>query len=437
MSLALPTSLMRTICALCCTILAVELCADENVCRTSDGKAFRGLLVGFSEQGHPVFDTNIGSNTVPLDELLYWGGLHDSPDGTQVLLADGSLIVAADVQLDGEMLLVRSRLFGEVEGFSINGLSRLPISAVRAIVFRAPLRPADRDQLLKRLQTVADAEDQLWLANGDVLKGTISRLARENQDDKPGPMTVVIKADAGDVEIRAEQPQGGLLEKVQAIAFNPALVRKVDQNSPALLVGLSDGTRLYAKQIDADGERATFTLVSGVKLTSHPDEDIWRKISSLQSFGPHVKYLSGLSPADYRHQPMLERKWPLGRDESVTGSRLRTAGRMFVKGLGMHSSARAVYVLDQPYARLEAELAIDESAGKEGSVLFLVAHDAGGKFKIAYKSPIIRGGDPPVPISLDVTGARRIALFVEEADHGKVLDRANWLDARLIPVVRE
>lgn len=433
MALSPSICLQQVACALFVAIIAVQLRAEEQLCRTINKPAFMAELVSVAGAGNANFSVAGKPIEVSSGELITWGALRDSPTGTHVLLADGSVLIATEAEIDGEELIVQSRLFGEVQGFSIAGTSRLPISAVRAIVFRAPLRSADRDALFKRLQASAEFEDQLWLANGDILKGTISRLVRESQDGNPGPVSVAIKTSAGEVEIRSAEPQGQLLEKVQAIVFNPALVRKVDADAPATLVGLADGTRLYAKQIEADGERATFMLASGAKLTSHPDENVWRRISSLQSFGSHVTYLSNLSPADYRHTPMLDRKWPLGVDESVTGARLRSDERMFVNGLGMHSSARAVYVLDRPYLKLEAELAIDQSAGDKGSVVFLVAHDADGKFKIAYKSPVVRGGEQPLPISLDISGARRIALFVEEADHGELMDRANWLNVRLIP----
>ena len=250
-----------------------------------------------------------------------------------------------------------------------------------------------------------------------------------------GPPSATIKTAAGEVTIRPDEPQGQLLEKVQAVIFNPALVRKVAAGTPGTLVGLSDGSRLFVTNVAADGRRATFTLAGGVKLTSHVDEDIWQRISSLQSFGPHVTYLSDLPHhgAAYRQTTLLGRTWPLGIDENVTGGRLRSGGNLYVKGIGLHSRARAVFVLDQPYSRLEAELAIDDSAGKLGSVVFLLARHVDGKFRIVAESKtLVRGGDAPKHLSVDLTGASAVALFAEPADHGDVMDRANWLNARLL-----
>ena len=78
--------------------------------------------------------------------------------------------------------------------------------------------------------------------------------------------------------------------------------------------------------------------------------------------------------------------------------------------------------------RFEAELGIDDSAGGQGSVQFRVLVD--GKEKFA--SPIVRGGDPPLPISVDIADAQKLELVVDYADRGDVLDHADWLNARLV-----
>jgi len=49
----------------------------------------------------------------------------------------------------------------------------------------------------------------------------------------------------------------------------------------------------------------------------------------------------------------------------------------------------------------------------------------------AYESGIIRGGDAPAPIAVDLHNATRLALLIDFADYGDVCDYANWLHARL------
>ncbi len=117
------------------------------------------------------------------------------------------------------------------------------------------------------------------------------------------------------------------------------------------------------------------------------------------------------------------------------GGCLRADNVCYEKGIAMHSASRLAYDLAKPYGLFQAELAIDDSVGDIGSVVFRVYLDKGnGKFAPAYASPIIRGGRSPVPVSIDVDGAKRLALIVDFSDRGDAGDHANWLNARLVRV---
>jgi hypothetical protein len=98
----------------------------------------------------------------------------------------------------------------------------------------------------------------------------------------------------------------------------------------------------------------------------------------------------------------------------------------------MHSAARLTYRLDGKYRRFEAAAAIDDSAARRGSVTFGVYLLRDDKWEEAYKSGIVRGGEAPQSISVDVSGAQGLTLMVDYAERGDELDHADWLDARLI-----
>ena len=123
---------------------------------------------------------------------------------------------------------------------------------------------------------------------------------------------------------------------------------------------------------------------------------------------------------------------PFHKDRNVLGGQLRAGGRLFHKGLGMHSSARLTYRLDGPYRRFEAELAIDDAAGRQGSVIFRLFTTDGKTWQEAFTSPIVRGGTEPLPMSVDLQGTQAIALVVDFADRSDQQDHADWLSARLI-----
>ena len=94
----------------------------------------------------------------------------------------------------------------------------------------------------------------------------------------------------------------------------------------------------------------------------------------------------------------------------------------------MHSAARLTYRLDKRYRAFEAAVALDDQVGTGGSVICAVYVDD----KLAWKSEVIRGGAAPVPVKVDLSGAKRLSLIVEFAERGDELDRVDWLNARLI-----
>ena len=95
----------------------------------------------------------------------------------------------------------------------------------------------------------------------------------------------------------------------------------------------------------------------------------------------------------------------------------------------MHATSRVTYALDGAYQAFQAEVAIDDAVDEGlGSVRFRVYLDGAAKFV----SPIVRGGQPPLAVAVDLTDAKRLDLVVDFADWADVGDHADWLDARLI-----
>jgi hypothetical protein len=99
----------------------------------------------------------------------------------------------------------------------------------------------------------------------------------------------------------------------------------------------------------------------------------------------------------------------------------------------MHTASRVAYKLHGPVREFQAELAIDDTAGGRGSATCSVFVDDGsGKWQPRYTSPILRGGDKPVSLRVDLSGVKGISLLCDFADHGDQLDHVNWLNARVV-----
>jgi hypothetical protein len=157
------------------------------------------------------------------------------------------------------------------------------------------------------------------------------------------------------------------------------------------------------------------------------------ELTYLQPLGGRAVYLSDRRPSHFESEPYLTLAWPLGSDRNVLGGPLRCQGRGYCKGLGMHAESSVEYPLEEPFRRFQAEVAIDDAAGRHrGSVVFRVMLRTQAMWREVYASPIIRGGDRPVAVSVELGDADMLRLKVDRADIGDQLDYANWLNPRLV-----
>jgi hypothetical protein len=407
---------LRVLCVLCgCFFFVATIGAAPQDVVPVDGEAFVGELLSIEADGQVTFRIHSGdesppkTRTIRLDELVRWGHPVSARPQTIVVLSDGGqLVTAADwsggaaVRLEGEEVVVLSDTFGEV---------RLPRSQVRGCVFAQRNHPDDRARLVEETRSVGGDGDAVWLTNQDRLNGKLTELAR-------GSLTMETDADT------AKLP----LSRVEAVGLGSSHQPSDIRRPSGFVVGLRDGSLLYADRIRASENDLGLEFFEGMKLAGGRADDL----VFVQSLGGRCEYLSDLEAADYRHVPYLSVEWPYRRDRNVEGEPLVVGGKRYLKGIGMHSASRLTYRLDGKYRRFDAAAAVDDSADKRGSVTFGVYVLRNGQWDEAYTSGIVRGGDPPVPVSVDVGGADALTLTVDYADRGDELDRAAWLDARLI-----
>jgi hypothetical protein len=373
-----------------------------------DGEPFSAQLAAVDERWQVTFQTPGAPRVLPAASLVSWGRCVDAARGPLVVLADGSLLAAEVRNADREQVSADSRLFGAL---------RLPRSFVAGVLFHPP---ADRDSLIDRVLSSATGAtsgrdsaggdaDRALLVNGDEVAGTIERIAEGK---------IRLQSTVGPLELETR--------RVRAILCRAALAPRGEASRvPEALsatAGFRDGTRLHAVSLVVAENSLRVTLPGGIVWSTSPKE-----LAFLQPRGGQAVYLSDVKPESYRHVPFLSLNWPYRADRNVAGGMLRGGGTLYLKGLGMHSASRLSYALTEPYRRFQAELAVDDRAGG-GSVGFRVFVDG----QVRYTSPIVRGGQPPVPVSIDIAGAKRIDLVVDFADRADELDHADWLNARLV-----
>ena len=391
-------SFMARICLL--SVLALSAASSCAVCSTGvagtrGGRAGRRQAVSSeADLGRCAMAVDIRNidrrarKVLPAADLCWWGTWAAPSQDTQVLLVDGSLVMADLVALDKERLVIDSNAGGTI---------KLPLEVVAGIVFhpsadaqrgdklRASLlggsRPSDKATNRNPAESPQILQtDRLILANGDDLAGEITGW---NED------SLGVKTAAGEIHVRTD--------KVAAAAFNPALAARPRPAEARAWVWFSrrlaaarrrDGVRRDKNSSHTgDGHRENAACVT-VEAAD---------IVALQPLGGRTAYLSDLKPAGYQQIPFLSLSWPYHADRNVLGTMLRASGRLYLKGLGMHSAARLTYDVPAGYRTLAAEVAIDEQTAGHGSAVVRVYTDDGsGHPQLKYDGPIIRGGAAPL-----------------------------------------
>lgn len=114
-----------------------------------------------------------------------------------------------------------------------------------------------------------------------------------------------------------------------------------------------------------------------------------------------------------------------------SGKPLRLGGQSYTRGLYCHAASRLVVHLPGPGKAFEAVVGVDsneQTSGGRGSVVFSVRVNNAE----AWHSEVLREGLPPVPVRVDLKGATRLELVVDDAGDGISCDQSDWAEARVV-----
>ena len=397
----------------------VIACAEDvSIVYPVTGKPFPARISRIDSKWNITFIAGSVRQNLAAADMVSWGAQIDCERGPQVVLADGGLLIAESLEINDEHLVFETRHFGP---------ARVPLKFLRGIVFQPPVDRLDRDRMLQRVQSSPGQEDQLLLANGDVLRGSLITPDKDATTTYPDGEPLTLETGTRRISIPRD--------RISAVVFNPALVEQPRPQGMIARIGMRDGTCLSVARLETSDDKIELLLPGGLKVQTAPGippEDFFADLSFLQFTSDRVTFLSDLQPLGGKHVPFLTTKWEHQLDRSVLGGRLRWRDQIYAKGISMHSTSRLAYDLDGSYQSFAAELALDQQAGNRGSVKYRVYLQNGeGAWSRAYASPVIRGGDKPVHINISLRNVRRIALIVDRADRGDEMDHANWLNARL------
>lgn len=359
-----------------------------------DGTELTGRVTAIDKDGNVRLAGQ--TKTIPLSGLRAWHtGRPVKPASlARVRLAgDGLLRTDAVTIKDDKLHFVRN----------MNKLA-IPVEAGRAILFAAKADPLfDR-----ALASPSEDFDQLVVT----LRGKL-RIVRgliESLDDQQ----VVIVVD----NRRVTLPRKGLHGVVLAYVKRPL------KTTGFARVYLTDGSIVpgtIAELPRSDGPLKLRLLEGGELSVSG------KLVSRIEFQSERLQYVSDLKPAEVAEQPIvaLPRKWR--KDRCVTGKPLTLGGRVYDKGLGVHSRSQLTFATDGRYETFTAVIGLDDASGRKGDCEFVILADGRELFRKRMK-----GRDRPANVKLDVRGVKRVVLLVEPGANLDIADHADWCNAAFI-----
>ena len=112
---------------------------------------------------------------------------------------------------------------------------------------------------------------------------------------------------------------------------------------------------------------------------------------------------------------------------SRNGAPLKIGNVQYTRGLYCHANSRVVVRLPGPGKRFTAVAGVD-AAAPPGTVVFSV----GVNGKEAFRSPLMHGTAPGMPVDVDLHGATEFTLEVGDGGDNIAWDQSDWADAKAV-----
>jgi len=113
---------------------------------------------------------------------------------------------------------------------------------------------------------------------------------------------------------------------------------------------------------------------------------------------------------------------------SVQNKPIELDGKGFKRGVGLHASGAIRVALDGRAERFQATVGVNDATRGRGSVTI----KAYGDEALLFKSDVLRGGQPPVDLDLDLSGVRHLVLVMGDGGDDIHYDHVDWADAKFL-----
>lgn len=406
-----------------------NLFAAEELVYFDSKSSNLGTLQSIDEAGKFSFEIETASaqessSTVTLkpEDFVVWGGYESTPRSSQIVLADGQILVAKIQSITSTEILFKSRIFKS---------GRIPIEWVAGVVLQPKLNPTKRQTDFDKVFG-SKTSNRLMLSSGDEI-GFSRAIVEENSN---GWVTLETGTANNVVRTKIE------MDRVPSIVFDSTLGNafshdKLDSRAESVEIwfGLKDGSLLKSTQCRLGQNQLVIQLQhpklkSIIKLDAFPDQ-AKTAIRMVQPMHSKVVYCSDLEPTREATIPFLDHSRPAQLNRCSNSGPLRFNGKTYIHGIGCFGSSSVVFSIDEQYREFRSEIAFDDSSNQYAHAVYRIyLLDAEDNWKLQTVSGELSRKGASINIKpVNVRGYKAIAL-VTDASGASVADYVDWLNCR-------
>jgi hypothetical protein len=391
-------------------ILTAVLAAPQFEVQTLDGQFVAGNIVSLDAR-QVVVQEGAVEKKLEVKDLI--GVTSKSPVEKQirptvvVQLTDGSRILGLGFQSADGAVKVASGNDSPYE---------LPVKALRWVRFVESANESDRlDNQWTDIVATDTAADLLVVRKKGAIDSTDGVVGDVSDE------TIAFTFDGDRIDVKRS--------KVEGIVFARPAAQELPNSICTITTG--HGSRYDASTVELDGDKIVIATPAGLK-TNVPVDDV---VHIDFSAGKRL-FLSDLDPEAFHYEPYFAPQQPIAslndfyrlrRDIGLENAPLKLDGRVYRKGIALHSRSVVSYRLPGKFRMFKAVVGIDDGVRNAGGNVLV---EIKGDGKSLWKESV-RHADGAKPLELDVSGVKRLEIVADFGEGQDVADHLDLCDAQV------